>query len=352
VVTNDNSLKIKYIISSHYFILMLIFIIYGVVSLLITPAPNYGSYKLILFSLQFFTFVLIIPLIIQNIRFFINCSILVFSIFMCVIILRFGTNILIISNITERFQTDLANSISIGRYFGLASIFYFLSILSAKNNLYKILMFAFFTCSVLLIISTGSKGPLFSVIVCFSSFYLANIRKLLPLIIVVGVLFLFIDDIDLISKIKTSDFLINRFIENVGSYTPREEIMKKTLIEYNNSHILTRLFGAGVGSAGFLLNLKDVADYPHNIVIEILYEFGIIGVILLTIIFYKGISRAVKSKMSSHLSYFMYFWMSFVFLFMNSFVSGDFTNNVFVFGFLYFLYYSSGYAKKQNMKLL
>ena len=101
-----------------------------------------------------------------------------------------------------------------------------------------------------------------------------------------------------------------------------------------------------------MLNLKDVADYPHNIVIEILYEFGIIGIILLTIILYKGVSRAVKSKMSSHLSYFMYFWMSFVFLFMNSFVSGDFTNNVFVFGFLYFLYYSSGYAKKQNMKLL
>ena len=77
----------------------------------------------------------------------------------------------------------------------------------------------------------------------------------------------------------------------------------------------------------------DQNEYPHNMILEVLYENGIIGlIVLLTIIvillfsFFK--KKIIKEK--------IYLFVISIYFLINSFFTGDIAGNVMFFIFAYF----------------
>lgn len=83
--------------------------------------------------------------------------------------------------------------------------------------------------------------------------------------------------------------------------------------------------GAGIGSFGVLYLNVDKIIYPHNIFLEVYFEWGIIGLVL-----FVSVLILLLSKMQLN-----YVTIAFLFYLINSLFSGDIVGNNFFFFFLY-----------------
>ncbi len=87
------------------------------------------------------------------------------------------------------------------------------------------------------------------------------------------------------------------------------------------------LFGHGIGSYGVLRTGEDIILYPHNIILEILIELGLIGFGLMSSLVFIGIIRIYRYKQAasdstySFLIAFAFFW------FVSALFSFDITGN-------------------------
>src|SRR5699024_7292141 len=140
-----------------------------------------------------------------------------------------------------------------------------------------------------------------------------------------------------------ADAVFKNFVEgriNSKSGSIRMETYRTIIHSYFNLNVLQQLVGAGSGSAAMALTgIEGVVHtgsggyfryYPHNIILVILYEYGIIGLIL----FFKAcISPFLltfrKIKKNPDTVFLMGFW---VFWFFNSLLSTDIMGNFLLFG--------------------
>ena len=113
-----------------------------------------------------------------------------------------------------------------------------------------------------------------------------HIFPILPLIFILSVItILFIQFSDqfvfydrLLSRVNNGeDFRQNE------SYTERIKIIELA----NNSIIRNPVFGSGIGSYGIKVYHDDGKSSPHNIIVEILFETGIIGITVFSLFLYK-----------------------------------------------------------------
>jgi len=327
-------------LTNKYNNLIFLFIIFSVFSLLWTPAFNYGSYKLALFSLKFLMIFVNIPLIIKESRFFIVSNIAIFTTSIMLLLLIFGFNIFNITSFNrwDRFGGNdyQSNSINVGRYFGLASIFYYLIILYKNSTYLKLASVFLIVISILLIVITGSKGPLISTLLVMILITLPLIKKLGKAIIVFLVIFfgLWIGTSSFVmTTLSSNDFIFHRYIDFSGSSNSRYLAINKCLDNYLESPLITKIFGEGIGATGYVLQSSDVPDYPHNIFVEILVEFGLVG--LLSIIYLIVITLIFINKKNAILnkSDFLFYFGGLVFSLINSMFSGDYATNYYLFDF-------------------
>jgi hypothetical protein len=85
------------------------------------------------------------------------------------------------------------------------------------------------------------------------------------------------------------------------------------------------LFGSGIGSFGVLYEGIDGRQYPHNVILEISFELGIIGVILfiiLLLLYFKKLRHNLN------------FVLIYLFLFLNSLKSYSLVDSRVMFGIL------------------
>lgn len=89
------------------------------------------------------------------------------------------------------------------------------------------------------------------------------------------------------------------------------------------------IFGAGLGSFPIYYNGIDLPDYPHNIVLEILAEFGLIGFVVFSLYFlltiYRGMIVKDRRWYMSNLQ--LTVACLFIYYLANSMVSGDINSN-------------------------
>ena len=89
------------------------------------------------------------------------------------------------------------------------------------------------------------------------------------------------------------------------------------------------IFGAGLGSFPIYYNGIDLPDYPHNIVLEILAEFGLIGFVVFSLYFlltiYRGMIVKDRRWYMSNLQ--LTVACLFIYYLANSMVSGDVNSN-------------------------
>ena len=292
--------------------------------MILYPESNYGKIKL--YSLALIIFLLIILYALNYNRIELINLIKIYKNIIYIILL-----LMIIEFLNyrispyERLTIGNINSIWVGRIIGEGIIFV---LFLCSNKKFKSIKYILIMFLLLGLISTGSKGPLFSLLLSMLTILFIkqknnfNKEKILfdyikiLLSSLVGVFFFKYIVFNLFNK----EFLLYRFFysEIVYGENSRINLIKKAW-EY---FLKNPFFGNGLGSYGYLTYGFDIRLYPHNIIFEVLSELGIVGFLLITILIIITFIRYFKY--SSKTDKFTNLIMSlFIYYLLNSFVSGD-----------------------------
>ncbi|NMC27033.1 MAG: O-antigen ligase family protein, partial [Syntrophomonadaceae bacterium] len=87
------------------------------------------------------------------------------------------------------------------------------------------------------------------------------------------------------------------------------------------------LFGHGIGSWPIISGLGDIRNYPHNIMLEILVELGLIGFIIFGILIWAAFSLLRPINRIAYEPIKMLLIMLTVFMLFNAMLSGDISDN-------------------------
>lgn len=242
--------------------------------------------------------------------------------------------------------------LAIGLYLGLSLL------LNVKSSCfcffkYKNLWFNIFLF--LLLILTGARGPIVFCCICLFAIYMSCHR--------INIYSVKIGKRNLISSLLTLSIILcilislNRYYDNALFELVERTISRlSTLVmgmlgmgDFDVSSVergiyITRswniitsspfnfFFGTGAGSFGVELYNIDVIGSPHNIILEVWLEFGLIGLILITLLFFFMIFRR---KPSGNISAYVI-----IYLFLNLMKSGSLQEmRVFVTFFILYSYY-------------
>lgn len=159
--------------------------------------------------------------------------------------------------------------------------------------------------TLLLLFASAARGPLIiTLIVLFVTHYKKFIeikKRAFTNMLVICLLTVSIFSFFQTSEINIFDNAISRFRSlesgNDNSTNARLEMMRFAF-QYPFKSESTILFGNGFGSFGILFNNLDARAYPHNIFLEIFFELGLIGTLILSLLF---ITLFSKSKFRSNI---------------------------------------------------
>lgn len=327
-------------------IILFLFLFYIYSSILWSRAPSYGITKLSYLTVTLAIGYFIRQRIVKQIDLF--CKIFAFY-FICSIVyysFNYGFNNIDLINKFYRFRfTDEANPISIAFYlgFGILNILYIIKFIKI-SLVFKSLIYIILLLSFVLLFLTGSKGPLLSLFFSLMIPYLISNRfKVIFSVLIVGfILFIFSFNFiysDLFFSGDITDFISRRFIsdEETQSISSRMSYISLGLITYRDSNYFNLIFGFGAGDYGYLVTNSDIRMYPHNIFLEILYEFGLVGLGIFIFILVKifQFNWRYSKLITLNLNYIVVLFYYALFV---SLTTGDISDNFLLFMFLIFIF--------------
>ena len=109
------------------------------------------------------------------------------------------------------------------------------------------------------------------------------------------------------------------------------------------------VFGYGIGSWPILNGLPDMIFYPHNLVLEILVELGLIGLILFGLIAFFALKGFIKQNKKRSIYWGSIVLMLFVNAFIGAMLSGDINDNRILFVLLGLMAFKGDQIEKQDM---
>lgn len=234
-------------------------------------------------------------------------------------------------SVIERMTVEGMNPIWLARDFALAGVCLFL--LPVKKNLVKLVGLAFVVIGIL---PTGSRGPLISLIVTLTVWFVTQSDRargrlmaavVCASILAVGGLLFAEDRIESIINSYFSRGQNQGLLEESG----RPQLFRIAMDEFLSSPVV----GVGLGAYGKSIISSSMShtiqsgkgNYPHNIILEILAELGVLGWILASIAMRPG-----RWMFNMRNPYFYPFVLTLLY----SMSSGDINTNtgVFIFGTL------------------
>ena len=223
-----------------------------------------------------------------------------------------GLEIFDVANLDE--DPKMLNYMSIAYFLGSFILFFH----ERKSMLFiKIISFLF-------IIILASKGALLFLIFVFlldikrlKVFKRENIKYIISFTVIIGI-YLTVSSQNIFSRLSNRVFLGSEF-ENDNSSQARLKLIDDAF----NLMLDYPIFGIGVGGFGILSENIDDRLSPHNILIEIFLESGLIGFVFLSLIVYRFYNSFKKSTIdvsnkAQHLSYLF----PCIFIFLGDLVSG------------------------------
>ena len=220
--------------------------------------------------------------------------------------------------------------------------------LLSKNRRVIILLFCF-----LFLIMIGARGPLIFTLLTLMFWvvisrikFTGTIHRYISLkkivIISLGlciVLFsvIYFDNILLLAFKRYSELFLS-IVKGTysGGYNIRIEYLKFVWNHFDDTFLFA-FFGHGCGSFGYYFTGEDVVLYPHNIIMEIIFEFGLLG---LTIFVLFLISSIKKIRIDNLLTYTVFF------IFLNALKSFNLSDIRIFFRFLSLVIYSKYVASE------
>ena len=348
------SFNIKQIFDNNIYILyFLLFITYLYVGTFYSNAPNYGQSK----TLGLFMFILIAALsgkyIVLYFDLFLKFNLIFFIFFIIIYITFYGSFGNVLKGLSQEARGEMGGDvfgvISTSRYvgFNLISLFFLFPRFN-MNIVYKTIIFSIlFLVGLFIMILFGSKGPILALIIAPLIFVLLHKRTgpkktfiLFIALIGISLLLLFPEIfLELIPQ-KYQAYFQDRFFDyETYASGGRPSLYQLAISDIDQKSLL---FGKGTGNYAYLYTRSDTKIYPHNILIELIYENGLIGLIL-----FFGLFRYMYSKTKltnyfvnkSCLVIYVYYFL------FNAQVSGDISNNFALFIFLIFIFYQMKYEK-------
>ncbi|MCK5597891.1 MAG: O-antigen ligase family protein, partial [Candidatus Eisenbacteria sp.] len=134
-------------------------------------------------------------------------------------------------------------------------------------------------------LATGSKAPIVGVVLAAAVFAFARggtktrVATIAMLVLVILVLS------SVAPMFSEHDIIGGRILgTGAASLGRRMESWELALDGFGRGSVLNMIFGYGTGAFSHLSRSADVRDYPHNVLIETLYEGGVVGLALLVVV--------------------------------------------------------------------
>jgi hypothetical protein len=321
----------KFSINKNY-VLFAIYLNFAVISgYFYSLYSSYSFYKLIFFFLKFNT-LFFIPFFIPTRNIFPFFKGVLFCLFLVMIIsITYTLKDLSLFDSNYRLEIGALNPIWISR----AILEFVLLIYFFYKPSKRFLLILLGVVVSMVLYASGSKGPILAFILTLLIYSLKGYSWKRKMVYFGIVLFVFSSLIFSLSAYVQNEFIKDRFFtlipegddlklmeDNRGVFIPF------LLNKFFDSDIITILFGSGLGNSGFFMygSNFNFRYYPHNLVVEILLELGLVNLVLMIIMFTYYI---VSSQ-----SVFVYLLIYFV---INSMFSGDLILNEFIFLYLGFV---------------
>lgn len=236
-----------------------------------------------------------------------------------------------------------SNYIALARASGLGLLVTMVFLLPTEQKpLVKLYLWIIAALQLWATFSAGARGPVLALILSFLLFFILSIR---------GFLWLKIDSFTLRLGILT--FFIIIILTAIGQELfPTLMFRSRLLITETGDSAAMRLhfyqtafnewckspiWGNGTGYFGIAVRGEDIREYPHNIILEIGTENGLLGVLIfltmIGIIFIRGLFKLYNEKgliriITRYLLVMNYFAL------LNAMVSGDINDNRILFTFI------------------
>ena len=319
-------LKNKFKITKKYILVLsflLIFYCWIFISLLYTPSKGYSIIKALYFSTNLIAFAY--PLFVRNfnVKSFIKSMIFI-SIIFALWYMRVDLNAASYIRNSPQFNVYASFYLIASFLLGINVLICLISQKKLFGNRRNDLIIAVVSLALMLMIR--GRGPLLFVIVILIIYYIRKIlltRKksfllsvngiiktsIILFVLIFTVLIIFIRFENQILSMITVTFdrlqLLLNGVEhkNAGhSVNVRlEHLTKSVNLIFNN--IANFFAGYGIGSYGILTTGKDIKDYPHNILLEIFVELGLIG--LISFLLYLFFNFIYYKKHNLYISYYL-----------------------------------------------
>ncbi|MBT0550283.1 O-antigen ligase family protein [Riemerella anatipestifer] len=272
-------------------LLLLLFSIYSIFTIAYSPSIHYYNDKLVGFILCWFY--LIYPLSIKkfNPNIFIKTYMFVI-IPLALFFIRMKSVLWINTNVTSSVFMELrSNYLGIGLHLGILVI---------VMNYFKRYIYIQLLC-LLLLFATSARGPfVFTLLVLLVInykqliYFFYNFKNYLKYLITpLLVMFFFREKIFIFFENA-----MNRFDSLSGVDNSLNERLDMAIFAFNQpfDDLVTLFFGNGFASFGYLYNGLDARAYPHNLLLEIFFELGLLGLLLFSVFLVLVLFKSIKNK--------------------------------------------------------
>ncbi|MFA5625823.1 MAG: O-antigen ligase family protein, partial [Bradymonadales bacterium] len=185
----------------------------------------------------------------------------------------------------------------VAHFAGLFLLF-LISDISRLRSINSVLLISLFACFLLIL---GGRGPLIAVVLSMLIFWFNKLVTLraesaLPMrrvlmfsaVLVIALLALYVssffsENTRFLIERSSERFLAFNNVEHTTSFVERLDHIS-FILDYADSSIVKLLFGAGLGSYGKLWVGLDGPAHPHNIILEVFFEAGIVGTAFLMVL--------------------------------------------------------------------
>lgn len=351
-----DGLKKKYSIDAKSFIstnLLMLFFLWLNITILYSPSSVYSYQKSFLFLTNILAF--LVPLFYKGFDYsrFLKFLIILTPFLGVLFLVNYAQIIYSTSEEDKAFEVLYLSLPQIGGLCLIATVV-FNELFSSKLKMLIIIL------TTLTVILAGGRGPIIFTAIVLISYglitYLSNIfafeknvQKPTSKSVKKGLIFFILLSTILLILISSSEdmkVLFDRsygrlsllFISFTEGHDPSDRI---TLFESAGNYIFDNvralIIGNGLGSYGVLVGNVDGRYYPHNIILEIWFEAGLIGVILFSVFFIYSCGRRITTN--------PFTWLV-LFIFLNAMKSGGLEDMRLFFGFLALL---GAYAKNMSV---
>ena len=274
---------------------------------------------------KYFNFIfIVIPLVIIVIETFkYNDVRIFFKILLGFIIVLSLIGLLVVLNSSDRLSVLGGGPIVFARWMNIGLIILFFIKQSSINKKSILLMLFFLVLS----LAAGSRGPVFSLAITFAVYFFLNFQKVFLRVLFFSFL---IASIAFFSGINTSILGIGKTERLV---TKDNRSKNARMVFASRSFDLMSHYPLGVGLGNWQVYANKIKpthllkhQYPHNLVLEIFAELGIISGILFLILLIKilvyNYKKMYLNKNNEHSFYPLLFYLQ-LYLISNSFFSGS-----------------------------